>query len=302
MSAASSIGFIGIGAMGAPMALRLLQAGHRVVVPARSKQAARLIDAGAVGAADAEAIASEADTVLVCLPTPDVVEAVAEEIARGRSVRRYVDLSTTGPTVAVRVAQRLGERGIQCLDAPVSGGVQGAVAGTLAIMAAGARETFEALAPLLSAMGQNVFHVGPDVGQGQAVKLANNMMSASAMMAAAEGLALCVRAGVDPALALQAINAGSGRSVATERAFPAAVLSGTYQVGFRLALMHKDVRLCLQEARALNVPMWQAATLGQMYDFAMSQGMGEGDVTTMVKMVAQWAHVDFAARAAAPGA
>lgn len=290
------VGFIGLGAMGAPMARRLLDAGHKLVVNDVNEEAMdKLVEVGAQRAGSAREVASLAEIVFVSLPTPAVVESIAHEVLQGEAVRLYIDLSTTGPTVAKRVAQALAAKGIASLDAPISGGVMGASNGTLCIMTSGPREAFERARPLLDRLAKSLFHAGLEIGQGQALKLANNILGASALIAAVEGLAMCVRMGIDPNQAMEVFNASTGRSLATEMLVPRAVISGAYNFGFRLELMHKDVRLCLQESEALGVPMWQGAATGQMWNFAMTQGMGKEDFSAIAKLVAQWAKVDLTA-------
>jgi 3-hydroxyisobutyrate dehydrogenase-like beta-hydroxyacid dehydrogenase len=180
MSADMTIGFVGLGAMGQHMVARLLDAGHELAVfdtrtEAIEPHAAR----GARACESAAAVADVADTVLVSLPTPDVVRAVAtgdRGLLGGKAMRTFVDLSTTGPVVAAEVAAKLTDSGVAYLDAPVSGGVAGAKAGTLTIMAAGDAEVFDRTRPLLEAIGKNVVQVGDEPGQGQLAKLLNNLL------------------------------------------------------------------------------------------------------------------------------
>src|SRR5690606_35939074 len=196
------VGFVGLGQMGGPMSRRLLDAGHRLIVhDVRPEAVDALVAAGAEAAASPAEVAARAALVLVSLPTPEVVRAVVlgpDGLIQGGALRTYVDLSTTGQAVAVEVAAALGERGIVTLDAPVSGGVRGAREGTLAVMAAGPTGEVERVRPLLEAFGR-VFHVGERPGLGQLMKLANNFLSATAIVATAEAVALGVKGGLDPA-------------------------------------------------------------------------------------------------------
>jgi 3-hydroxyisobutyrate dehydrogenase-like beta-hydroxyacid dehydrogenase len=207
------IGFVGVGKMGGPMARRLIAAGHRLVVyDSNAAAAAALAAQGATAASSPAEVASQARIVLVSLPTPEVVRLVAlgeEGLVTGTALKAYVDLSTSGPVVAAEVAAALEARGIAMLDAPVSGGVRGAVNGTLAIMAAGPTKLLAELQPLLACLGR-VFCVGDRPGLGQVMKLANNMLSATAMAASAEVMAMGVKAGLDPRVMIEVINAGTG--------------------------------------------------------------------------------------------
>ena len=169
-------------------------------------------------------------------------------------MRTYVDLSTTGQAVAAEVAAALAERGITTLDAPVSGGVRGAVAGTLAVMVAGPAPELERVRPLLEVFGR-VFHVGEQAGLGQLMKLANNFLSATAIAATAEAVVLGVKGGLDPATMLEVINASTGRNTASEDKFPRQILTGRYAAGFTTGLLTKDLGLCAAAAEALGVPM-----------------------------------------------
>lgn len=296
----TEIGFIGLGAMGGPMATRLVEAGHRLTVCDVDAEAVeRLVAAGAGKAATPQELASRASLIFVSLPTPAVVESVAQAIAQGSAVRHYVDMSTTGPSTAQRVQRLLGTQGIACLDAPISGGVMGAVNGTLSIMVSGPHESFEVAKPLMAQLSKGLFYLGTEVGQAQVVKLANNLMGASAVIAAIEALAMCSRVGVEPQRALEVFNASTGRSFATEFTVPRAIVSGTYDLGFRMELMHKDVHLCLRESEALGVPMWQGVATGQIFSFAMTQGMAKDDFTAIGRVIAQWAGVSLTAAPAA---
>jgi 3-hydroxyisobutyrate dehydrogenase-like beta-hydroxyacid dehydrogenase len=292
MSAGMTIGFVGLGAMGRHMAGRLLDAGHELAVfdtrpEAIEPHAAR----GARACESARAVADVADTVLVSLPTPDVVRAVAADLQGGEAMRTYVDLSTTGPVVAAEVASRLAESGIACLDAPVSGGVAGAQAGSLTIMAAGEREVFDRARPLLEVLGSNVVHVGTEPGQGQLAKVLNNLLSATAIAITSEALALGVRAGLSARTLVDVFNESSGRNTATADKFPRHVLPRTFGAGFRLELMNKDVQLCLAEAQRQGVPMMLGASVAQLWSLAAATQADGADCTELVRMVEDWAGV-----------
>ncbi len=287
---AAALGFVGLGAMGAPMARRLLDAGHRVYVYDTDAAALRrLADTGAQPCPSARAVADVAGTVLVSLPDPPVVAAVAGELAGASAMRRYVDLSTTGPPTAAAVAARLAEHGVGCVDAPVSGGAAGAQSGRLTIMAAGAAEDVAAVRPLLEILGATIFVVGDRPGQGQSVKVINNLMSACSIAITAEASALGVKAGLDPATLLEVIAASSGSNVAAAVKFPEYVLTRTFHQGFRLNLMAKDVRLALSEARRLGVPMLLGGTVEQLWNLGEASFADDADFMEIVQMFEQWA-------------
>ncbi|GAA0572794.1 hypothetical protein GCM10009416_09320 [Craurococcus roseus] len=202
MSGGGPLGFVGLGAMGAPMVRRLLSAGHRVLAHDANPSALSAAGSdGAEGRRSAAAVADEAEIVLVSLPTPAAAKAVAlgaGGLVEGRAMRVYVDLSTAGARVAQEVAQGLAPRGVAALDAPVSGGVAGAEAGTLSVMAAGYPTAFERVRPVLEAIGSNTVFVGPAVGQGQTPKLVNNLLAATTWAAACEAMAVGAQPGSTP--------------------------------------------------------------------------------------------------------
>jgi 3-hydroxyisobutyrate dehydrogenase-like beta-hydroxyacid dehydrogenase len=282
------IGFVGLGQMGGPMGRRLLAAGHRLVVhDVRAQAMDGLVAEGAEAAGSPAEVAERAEVVLVSLPTPEVVREVALGAAgliQGSASRTYVDLSTTGQAVAVEVAEELAGRGIATLDAPVSGGVRGALAGTLAVMAAGPPAELERVRPLLEVFGR-VFHVGERPGLGQLMKLANNFLSATAIVATAEAIMLGVKGGLDPATMLAVINAGTGRNTASEDKFPRQVLSGKYAAGFTTGLLTKDLGLCAAAADGLGVPMPVAAAVHAQWQRAVAELGAAADITRIVALI-----------------
>jgi 3-hydroxyisobutyrate dehydrogenase-like beta-hydroxyacid dehydrogenase len=293
---ARRLGFIGIGNMGLPMAARLVDRGYRLTVfDIREDAPQPLVARGArLGKSPAE-VASEAETVLVSLPTPEIAREVAlgtNGIVKGSTVRTYVDLSTTGPKVAEQVADGLAEKAIGVLDAPVSGGVSGAKKGTLTVMASGPLSVFEDVKPLLKIIGKQVIHVGQRPGLAQMMKLVNNFLSATAMAASSEAFVLGTKAGLDPDVMLKVINTSTGRNTATEDKFPGAILPRTFDWGFNTDLMYKDVRLCMEEAEALGVPMWVGNAVRQLWAYAITQGGGPRDFTTIIQYIESWAGVE----------
>jgi 3-hydroxyisobutyrate dehydrogenase-like beta-hydroxyacid dehydrogenase len=292
---AARLGFIGIGRMGAPMAGRLLDAGFKLVIYDTSESAmAPLLARGAERSASAAGVASAAETVLVSLPTPRIVRAVAlgkDGIVEGSRVKTFVDLSTTGPRMAIEVAQALSAKGVVSVDAPVSGGVTGAETGTLAIMVSGPAERFASLEPMLRVMGK-VFLVGDRPGMGQTMKLANNLLSATALAITSEAMVMGVKAGLDPQVMLDVINAGSGRNSASQDKFPRSVLPRSFNFGFTNELLDKDVKLCLDEGEALGVPMVVGNAVGQLLGVAKARQGPGADITTIVRCIEEWAGVE----------
>jgi 3-hydroxyisobutyrate dehydrogenase-like beta-hydroxyacid dehydrogenase len=298
-----AIGFIGLGRMGVPMARRLLEAGHGLVVyDVEPEPVRRLEQMGASAAASAHEVGDRAETVLLSLPSPAIVESVTTGsggVAQGSAVRCIVDLSTTGATVSKRVATALGEKSIRHLDSPVSGGVGGAEKGTLAVMVSGPAGEFERLKPVLSVFGK-LFLVGEKAGLAQTMKLVNNLLSATALAASSEAMVMGVKAGLDPAVMLDVINSGTGANSATRDKFPKAILPGTFDAGFATELMYKDVSLCLSEAEALEVPMPVASAVRQLWQLARARIGGDKDFTTIVQLIEEWSGVEV--RGKWPGA
>ena len=286
------VGFVGVGAMGRRMALRLIQAGHQLSVYDTAPAAvATLSDAGADACESARAVADAAELVLVSLPSGEVVSEVARQLAGGSALRVYVDLSTTGPQVAEEVAELMATAGVGVVDAPVSGGRAGAESGRLTVMVAGAPEHIAIATGVLELLGSRIFVVGPRPGQGQAVKVINNLMSACSIAITAEATSLGVKAGLDPATLLEVVAASSGSNTAAAQKFPAYVLTRTFDQGFRLNLMAKDVRLCLAEARRLGVPMLLGATVEQLWNLGDATFPDDADFIEIVRMFEEWANV-----------
>lgn len=287
-----TLGFLGLGNMGRPMAGRLLAIGYDVVVyDSRGEAVDDLAARGARRAASAAELAEAAGTILLSLPTPAVVCTIAGELAEGAVVRRVIDFSTIGPAAARAAAGTLAAKGITYVDAPVSGGVPGATAGTLAIMVACAATLFEELKPLLGIFGKP-FHLGEVPGQAQIMKLANNLLSATAIAISSEAMAMGVKGGLDPRAMLDVINAGSGRNSATEDKFPRSILSGTFDYGFGTGLAYKDVRLCIDEAELLGVPMVVGAAVREMLAITNALYGPGSDYTSICRVLEKWAGVE----------
>lgn len=292
----TNLGFIGIGRMGLPMALRLMNRGYGLTVHDIQQNAMQpLILKGARAASSPEDVASEVETVFVSLPSPDAVRDVAlgpNGLIHGSALRIYVDFSTTGPIVAKQVADHFGEKGIHVLDAPVSGGVPKAEKGILTIMASGPRPVYDRVSPILKVIGENLFYIGEGPGLGQMMKLVNNLLSATVLAASAEAFVLGVKAGLEPEVMLKVVNASTGRNSATEDKFQKFILSRTFDYGFKTDLIFKDLKLCLEQGEALGVPMWIGSAVRQLYAYAVGQGGGGRDFTTIIQYIEAWAGVE----------
>jgi 3-hydroxyisobutyrate dehydrogenase-like beta-hydroxyacid dehydrogenase len=290
-----TLGFVGVGNMGGPMAGRLIDAGHRLTIyDIRDEAMAPLAARGAKIANSSRAVADLTDIVFFSLPEPEDVrgEAIGEAgVGAGKRARILVDLSTTGPRTTRLVAQTLAEKGIAVIDAPVSGGVAGATKGTLAVMVSGAAVALERVEPLLRIFGR-VFKVGDQAGLGQMMKLANNLLSACALAATSEVMVMGVKAGLDPKLMIDVINSGTGRNTATETKFPISILPRRFAYGFATGLMNKDVRLCLEEAESLHVPMGIGKAVGAMWQLAEAERGPQSDYTEIIRCLEERAGVE----------
>ena len=288
------IGFIGLGNMGQPMARRLIEAGHKLVVyDTRNDAVAPLVAIGAQVASSPADVADRAETVMASLPSLQISEKVATGeggVIHGKRIKRFIDLSTTGSRVAAKIAAVLAKKNIVQIDCPVSGGVGGARKGTLAVMVSGPKADIDLVKDALAVFGK-VFVVGDKPGMAQTMKLANNFLSATAMAATSEAVAMGVKAGLDPAVMIDVINAGSGRTTASDGKFPQAILPRTFNYGFATALMLKDVRLCVEEAKNLNVPNSVMTTVLDQWEATNTEFGGDSDFTAIVKMIERRAGV-----------
>ncbi len=288
------IGFIGLGKMGFPMARRLIEAKHQLTVfDQRQEAVEKLVALGAQAALSTKEVADRAETVLASLPSLQASLEVATGsggVIDGKRVKRFVDLSTIGSQMAVRIHDLLKQRNIVQLDSPVSGGVGGAEKGTLAVMVSGPRADFEVAKPALDVIGK-VFFIGEKPGSGQTMKLANNFLSATAMVATSEAVVMGVKSGLDPAAMIDVINAGSGLYTASRDKFPRSVLPRTFDFGFATGLMVKDVRLCLEEMKHLGLSMEVAEAVGRLWEVIIRDMGPDSDFTSAIKPIEKAAGV-----------
>jgi len=282
------VGFIGLGVMGRPMALHLVRAGHELSVYARRAEAAQpLVDAGARRLATPAEVAATSEVVFVMVTTGADVEDVAlgeGGIVHGaRPGTVVVDMGTIPPGTARRIAAKLAERGIETVDAPVSGGEVGAQNATLAIMAGGKAEVLERVRPLLEKLGKTIVHIGPS-GAGQVAKACNQMIMVSCIEAMAEAMLLAEKSGADPEKVRQALAGGSAGSRVLE-VFGARMTARDFKAGVEARLHHKDFGILLDEAVTLGAPLPIAAQVWQQLNALMAQGMGREDTSALLKVL-----------------
>ncbi len=283
-----NIGFIGLGNMGGPMAANLVRAGHVVTVcDVRAEAMQRLVTIGARQGASPKALAAQAHAVFTSLPGPREMEEVAlgaEGILAGAHPGLlYIDLSTNSPTVVQRVAKALGKKGAAVLDAPVSGGSTGAASGQLTIMVGGEQKAYERARPLLEVLGSNVMYLGPS-GSGCVGKLCNNLISLSILVLLGEAFTLGVKSQMSAQTLYDLVSKSSGDNHMMHVKFPKFLFAGNFQPGFALDLAWKDVRLAVELAKELGVPMSVSSAVLQRYQDARSRGAGTQDVTAVIRM------------------
>jgi len=282
------IGFIGLGIMGKSMARNILKAGFEVVVHNRSQAAVKELTAeGAITASSPAEVARQVDVVITCLPdSPDVEKVVLGPggvIEAARPGLIYIDHSTIKPAVARNISEVLGQKGVLCLDAPVSGGDIGALEGTLAIMIGGPAEALQKVMPVLQAEGKTITHVGGS-GAGQIAKAANQIMVAAQMVAMGELLIFSQKAGADPAKVVEAIRNGAAQCWTLD-VKPARLFQGNRQPGFKAYLQAKDLNIILETAREYGVPLPSTALDAQLYNAMLQQGWGELDNSAVINII-----------------
>ena len=293
-----NIAFLGLGAIGRPMAARIVAAGFPLAVWNRTAQRAADLskESGARHAKTPADAARDADVVITCLPvSPDVLALVDGPDGLLAGMKRgstLVDCTSGDPATSRRIAERLAPAGVDFLDAPVSGGVSGAEKGALTVMVGGDAAVLDRVRPVLETFGQKIIHCG-DVGAGDTVKAVNQAFLAVHLLAAAEGLATLVKEGVDPTVALEVINASSGRSNSSMNLIPERVLTRAFPRTFRLALLEKDIRNAAEMARNHRVPAAVIQLTADVFTIARGE-LGEvADHVEIVRLVEQWAGVEI---------
>jgi 3-hydroxyisobutyrate dehydrogenase len=281
------ISFIGLGAMGYPMAGHLAK-GHELTVWNRTPDVAERHseEFGCVVAENLDECA-DAEVILTILPTSDVVESVVEKLLpRLRKGTLWIDSTSGDPVSSRRTGKRLAEKGIRFIDAPVTGGVPGAVEGNLTVMVGGASEDYVMAGAILKSFGSRIVHVG-ETGAGHAVKAANNALLATNMWAAAECLLTLRKLGIDLKSALEVINSGSGRSYASEELLPPRILDGEWPLSFRLSLHEKDIRIAEAMSRSEKASSPLLSLTTQLYTAALRNLEKDADYVEVVKFVAR---------------
>ncbi len=291
------IGFIGIGKMGAPMAQNLLKAGYPLVVYDLRKQAIEdLTKAGAEKVSSAQNLASRSSIVITMLPASPYVETVVlgpEGVIKGaKSGNIVIDMSSSYPTSTKMIWQQLASKGIRMLDAPVSGGTKGAHEGTLTVMVGGEEKDYEECRPIFEAMGKNIYYVGK-IGAGHIVKALNNLCSACSMVITSEAIVVAAKLGLSPEKVIDVINSSNGRSWSSQFKFPNFVLNNTFNSGFTISLMNKDLEIATSLGRELHVPMFVGAMVQQLYNYAVGQGSGDDCHTAIIKFIDDWGGVEI---------
>ena len=289
---AQTVGFIGLGIMGRPMAKNLLAAGYPLVVHSRSQGPVdELVAAGAQRATSPREVAGQVEVLITMLPNSPDVELVAlgaNGIVEGaRKGLLFLDMSTISPLVSHKVGGALAPKGVRMLDAPVSGGEKGAIDAALSIMVGGEAADFEAALPVFQAMGKTITHLGP-LGAGGFTKLANQVIVAVNLTALGEALTLARKAGLDRALTLKALGGGLAGSRCLDQKTPNYV-SGTYKPGFKIDLHFKDLGLIMESSRALGVPLPATAVVQELFNAMRVKGRGELDHSGIITLLEELA-------------
>ena len=288
------VGFIGLGAMGSPMAQRVVSAGFPMVtmIHRHREPGDALAQLGAQIVATPAEVARASDVVITVLPADAQLESVVfgtEGILKGFAPGKVlIDMTTCTAMTLIKVEQAIQAAGGRVLDAPVSGGTVAAAAGTLTIMVGGEASLLEEYRPLLAAMGNRIFHVGA-TGQGKVVKIANQAMAAIHLLAMGEAFALGIRCGADPQTMYEVIRHSSGYSRVMDLRLPDFLLEGNFKPGFKLDLMKKDVMLALESARTSGVPSFLTSTAAQIFTAASNAGLGETDYSAAAQFLAEMA-------------
>jgi 2-hydroxy-3-oxopropionate reductase len=281
----SKLGFVGLGIMGTPMALKLIEGGHTLFVSTRSKVPQQLVDAGATACASAADVAKQAEIVFLMVPdTPDVENAlfgeggIAAGLSKGKTV---VDMSSIDPIATKEFAKKINALGCDFLDAPVSGGEVGAKAASLTIMVGGEQSVFDKVKPLFELMGKNITLIGGN-GDGQTCKVANQIIVALNIAAVSEALVFAAKAGADPAKIRQALMGGFASSRILE-VHGERMIKRTFNPGFRIALHQKDLNLALAGAKSIGVALPQTASAAQLMQTCAANGWDQLDHSALVK-------------------
>ncbi|MBP2641294.1 MAG: beta-hydroxyacid dehydrogenase, 3-hydroxyisobutyrate dehydrogenase [Firmicutes bacterium] len=289
------VGFIGLGAMGRPMASNVLKAGYELTVFDVVKTAVeQMAEQGAKTALTPREVAERCDVVLISLPNAKIVEAVmtGEDglLVGAHKGQIFIDLSSVTPEHTRRMAKLAEAKGVDYMDAPISGGVAGATSGTLTIMVGGSEHALAQCQDILQVIGKKIFHAG-SVGAGDAVKLVNNLLLGINMAAVAEAMTLGVKAGLDPKVLLEIISVSSGRSYALEAKVPGFILKRNFEPGFAVDLQYKDLEMAVQTGKELGMPLLLTNVAQQVYETAKAKGLGRKDISSIITLSEETAQV-----------
>jgi len=290
-------GFIGIGAMGRPIATNMVNAGHDLVVCDTDDVATDILaQRGAAVAQTAKETASEADIVISCLPNLAAAREVVigtNGVLAGDRARAFVNFGTFGSPYSLETADTVSKSGIAFLDAPISGGPPGAEAGTLGIMCSGDKETFDALEPVFKVIAGKAVYLGEKPGAAQTMKLANNIISFGNLAIALEAMTLGAKAGLDPQQMIEVINSSSGRNTATEVKIPNHVLNRAFDYGATMHIIEKDLEAWRQEAELYDAPMWLGSNIRTLFRQCMMELGRESDITELARTLENMAKVEI---------
>jgi 3-hydroxyisobutyrate dehydrogenase-like beta-hydroxyacid dehydrogenase len=291
------LGYLGLGNMGQPMAGRLMDAGHQLVVRDINEAAlAPLLERQAQQASSGKELADQSEIVICSLPSNNAIrEAVLGEggLIEGSRMRVFVNACTTGSPFAIEISEALAAKGVATLEAPISGGPPGARAGTLSVMVSGPKDVYDEVEPYLRAYGSTMVYCGEKPGLAQVLKLANNILFTVNIFATAEAMAMGVKAGLDPEIMLQAIGAGTGRNSSIDMIMPNNVMPRTFDFGAAIEILMKDVHLALAEGEAQGVTQLMCQQSRQMLMMAMNQGWAKKDLSELAKLVEGWAGMEI---------
>lgn len=288
----TTVGFLGLGRMGAGMAARLVGQVDRLLVHDISADAvAALVAKGAEAAGSAQALGAQCDVVFTSLPTPAIVRSAVADVVAGGTPRIVCDLSTSGPKLAAELDAMLSAKGVASFDAPVSGGIARANDGTLSLMVGGPEALYGEVEPLLARFGTPTF-MGEAPGAGQTMKLVNNLLGAVAIGVTAEGMAFGIKAGLDPARMIEVLNQSTGINSATRDKWPKSVLPRTFDFGFAAALSLKDTKLLMDEAESAGVPLPLGRIVEHYLERVLADYGQDADFTAIAKVVEAEAGLD----------
>lgn len=290
------IGFIGLGVMGKSMALNILKAGYELTVfDVVKENVEELVSKGAKSGVTPADVATQSDVIMTSLPNASIVEQVflgENGILEGaKEGTVYVDLSSITPKSIRHINEIAAKKSVFVVDAPVSGGAEGAEKGTLTIMAGGEKTILDKVLPVLNCIGKEITHVG-NVGAGDTVKAVNNLLLGANMVAVAEALVLGKKAGLDPDIMFDIISKSSGSSYALTAKYKKYIAKGNFNPGFMVNLMHKDLQLAIDTAKDLNYPLLCGNISQQMFEIAKAEGMGSEDISSVIKIFEKWADVE----------